>query len=126
MRLGKLKHGSRRRTGFGVALLGLAVAVAITATASARSTATIKVGLITKDVTNPFFVKIEEGATAQAKKLGAKLVYAAGKSSSDNAGERGHVEHRRRLGGSNRAVDNVFSHVCRGNTSVFRTLVQVP
>ena len=34
---------------------------------------TIKVGLITKDVTNPFFVKMKQGATAQAKKLGAEL-----------------------------------------------------
>ena len=55
--------------------------------AAAKPADTIQVGLITKDVTNPFFVKMKEGATAQAKKLGAKLVYAAGKSSSDNAGE---------------------------------------
>ena len=50
-------------------------------------TATIKVGLITKDVTNPFFVKMKAGATAQAKKLGATLVYAAGKNSSDNTSQ---------------------------------------
>ena len=30
---------------------------------------------------------MKQGATAQAKKLGAELVYAAGKSSSDNAGQ---------------------------------------
>ena len=53
----------------------------------ATSTATIKVGLITKDVTNPFFVKMKAGATAQAKKLGATLIYAAGKNSSDNASQ---------------------------------------
>jgi fructose transport system substrate-binding protein len=51
------------------------------------STANIKVGLITKDVTNPFFVKMRAGATAQAKKLGATLIYAAGKNSSDNASQ---------------------------------------
>jgi fructose transport system substrate-binding protein len=50
-------------------------------------TATIKIGLITKDVTNPFFVKMRAGATAQAKKLGAQLIYAAGKNSSDNASQ---------------------------------------
>jgi len=50
-------------------------------------TATIKVGLITKDVTNPFFVKMKAGATASAKKLGATLMYAAGKNSSDNASQ---------------------------------------
>jgi fructose transport system substrate-binding protein len=51
------------------------------------ATATVKVGLITKDVTNPFFVKMKAGATAQAKKLGATLIYAAGKNSSDNASQ---------------------------------------
>ena len=54
---------------------------------TAKQSATIKVGLITKDVTNPFFVKMKAGATAQAKKLGAELLYAAGKNSSDNAGQ---------------------------------------
>ena len=55
--------------------------------------ATIKVGLITKDVTNPFFVKMKQGATAQAKKLGAELVYAAGKSGSDNASQIAAIEN---------------------------------
>ncbi|RYF52601.1 MAG: sugar ABC transporter substrate-binding protein, partial [Comamonadaceae bacterium] len=32
------------------------------------------IGLITKTETNPFFVKMKEGATAEAKKLGAKVV----------------------------------------------------
>jgi fructose transport system substrate-binding protein len=71
-------------------LLGAAVAAyaALGASATPTSrTATIKVGLITKDVTNPFFVKMRAGATAQAKKLGAKLIYAAGKNSSDNASQ---------------------------------------
>ena len=43
--------------------------------------------LITKTDTNPFFVKMKEGATAEAKKLGAKLVSAAGKTDGDNAGQ---------------------------------------
>src|SRR5881409_749085 len=68
-------------------LVGSAVASTVASASSSRSEATIKVGLITKDVTNPFFVKMKQGATAQAKKLGAELVYAAGKSSSDNAGQ---------------------------------------
>src|SRR5713101_4163323 len=53
----------------------------------AKASTGIKVGLITKDVTNPFFVKMRAGATAQAKKLGATLLYAAGKNSSDNASQ---------------------------------------
>src|SRR5947207_7864519 len=81
--------------------LGLAAAVAALATValtlatagSAQHDATIKVGLITKDVTNPFFVKMKQGATAQAKKLGATLVYAAGKNSSDNASQIAAIEN---------------------------------
>ena len=74
-------------------VLGLVVVVSVTVTAVAGAStskpaaATIKVALITKDATNPFFVKMRAGATAQAKKLGAELRYAAGKSSSDNAGQ---------------------------------------
>jgi fructose transport system substrate-binding protein len=73
-----------------VLLLGVAVAAYAALGASATPTgrtATIKIGLITKDVTNPFFVKMRAGATAQAKKLGAQLIYAAGKNSSDNASQ---------------------------------------
>ncbi|MEN9842573.1 MAG: hypothetical protein RLZZ612_402 [Pseudomonadota bacterium] len=45
------------------------------------------IGLITKTETNPFFVKMKEGAAAEAKKLGAKLLTAAGKTDGDNAGQ---------------------------------------
>ena len=45
------------------------------------------IGLITKTETNPFFVKMKEGATAEAKRLGARLVSAAGKTDGDNAGQ---------------------------------------
>jgi fructose transport system substrate-binding protein len=45
------------------------------------------IGLITKTESNPFFVKMKEGATAEAKKLGAKLIAAAGKTDGDNAGQ---------------------------------------
>jgi fructose transport system substrate-binding protein len=51
------------------------------------------VALITKDATNPFFVKMHQGASAQAKKLGAQLKYAAGKSSSDNASQIAAIEN---------------------------------
>src|SRR6185503_18215241 len=70
-----------------VLAVGTASAVAVASATTEKQTATIKVGLITKDVTNPFFVKMKQGATAQAKALGAQLKYAAGKSSSDNAGQ---------------------------------------
>ncbi len=90
-------RSSRRRTPFvAAALLAVVVTTAIVAVASAGTStrsADIKVGLITKDVTNPFFVKMKAGATAQAKKLGAELVYAAGKSSSDNASQIAAIEN---------------------------------
>ena len=81
----------------GLALLALIATAIATTVASARpassSATTIKVGLITKDVTNPFFVKMKAGATAEAKKRGAQLIYAAGKSSSDNASQIAAIEN---------------------------------
>ncbi|MGV9346712.1 substrate-binding domain-containing protein [Streptomyces spiralis] len=47
----------------------------------------VKVGLITKTDTNPFFVKMKEGAEKAAKDDGAQLVTAAGKFDGDNAGQ---------------------------------------
>jgi fructose transport system substrate-binding protein len=70
----------------GVLLAVAAITVMVTS-AAARPTATVKVGLITKDATNPFFVKMHAGANAVASKAGAQLLYAAGKDSSDNAGQ---------------------------------------
>src|SRR3954451_24888726 len=94
-------HGaspSRRLRVVSVALVLVLVATAAVVTAaSARTTnkrATIKVGLITKDATNPFFVKMKAGAAASAKKLGAQLLTAAGKSSSDTAGEIAAIENQ--------------------------------
>ena len=86
----------RHALGLVAVLLALAVAAAVVAAASAKPTAksaSVKVGLITKDATNPFFVKMRAGATASAKKLGAQLIYAAGKSSSDNASQIAAIEN---------------------------------
>ena len=47
----------------------------------------VKVGLITKTDTNPFFVKMKEGAEQAAKDNGVELVSAAGKFDGDNAGQ---------------------------------------
>jgi fructose transport system substrate-binding protein len=47
----------------------------------------VKVGLITKTDTNPFFVKMKEGAEKAAKEDGVQLVTAAGKFDGDNAGQ---------------------------------------
>ena len=57
------------------------------ATSSAFAADEIVIGLITKTETNPFFVKMKEGAEAEAKKLGAKLLTAAGKIDGDTGGQ---------------------------------------
>jgi fructose transport system substrate-binding protein len=51
------------------------------------------IGLITKTETNPFFVKMKEGADAAAKAKGAKLLSGAGKTDGDNAGQIAHIEN---------------------------------
>jgi fructose transport system substrate-binding protein len=65
--------------------------LAATALAMAASSAMAQkepvIGLITKTDSNPFFVKMKEGAEAEAKKLGAKLLSGAGKTDGDNAGQ---------------------------------------
>ncbi|MEW2404040.1 sugar ABC transporter substrate-binding protein [Streptomyces sp. NPDC046862] len=54
---------------------------------SSAGSGDIKVGLITKTETNPFFVKMKEGAEKAAKADGVKLMTAAGKFDGDNAGQ---------------------------------------
>ena len=51
------------------------------------------IGLITKTETNPFFVKMKEGATAEAKKMGAKLLTASGKKDGDTASQIAAIEN---------------------------------
>ncbi|MEU1710325.1 sugar ABC transporter substrate-binding protein [Streptomyces sp. NPDC005706] len=54
---------------------------------SSTGSGDVKVGLITKTDTNPFFVKMKEGAEKEAKAEGVKLMTAAGKFDGDNAGQ---------------------------------------
>jgi fructose transport system substrate-binding protein len=76
-----------------VALTGAVVALALLAAAcagrssSGGSSGQVQVGLITKTETNPFFVKMKEGATKEAQAKGAKLLTAAGKFDGDNASQ---------------------------------------
>src|SRR6266496_6196644 len=55
--------------------------------AAGSSGGDITVGLITKTETNPFFVKMKEGAQAKADELGIKLLTGAGAKDGDNAGQ---------------------------------------
>ena len=68
MRTGRSGHRAVALAAVAAGLLGMAVAVAPSAHA-----AEVLVGLITKTDTNPFFVKMKEGAEAKAKELGIKL-----------------------------------------------------
>jgi fructose transport system substrate-binding protein len=88
---------SRRRP-LVLSLVLVLVASAVTAAVagannSKQAASSTKVGLITKDVTNPFFVKMKQGARAEARRLGAELIYAAGKNSSDNASQIAAIEN---------------------------------
>jgi fructose transport system substrate-binding protein len=52
----------------------------------------IKIGLITKTETNPFFVKMKEGAESKAAELGAEVQSFAGKKDGDNESQVAAVE----------------------------------
>ena len=65
----------------------LTLFAALAAAATGVTAAEPVIGLITKTETNPFFVKMKEGADAEAKAKGAKLLSAAGRADGDNAGQ---------------------------------------
>ena len=73
----------------GVMLAACSGSSATQAPASGQASAgsQIIVGLITKTETNPFFVKMKEGAQAKADELGIKLLTGAGAKDGDNAGQ---------------------------------------
>lgn len=58
-----------------------------TSTGSGSDSGEVKVGLITKTDTNPFFVKMKEGAEKAAEAEGVKLMTAVSKFDGDNAGQ---------------------------------------
>jgi fructose transport system substrate-binding protein len=66
--------------------LALGAALALAAGGAAAQSQPV-IGLITKTETNPFFVKMKEGAAEAAKAKGAKLLSGAGKADGDNAGQ---------------------------------------
>ncbi|MCM6777703.1 sugar ABC transporter substrate-binding protein [Nocardia sp. CDC159] len=65
----------------------LAVAVVTLTACGSGSGDKITVGLITKTDTNPFFVKMKEGAQREADAAGVELLTAAGKFDGDNASQ---------------------------------------
>jgi fructose transport system substrate-binding protein len=77
----------------GLVTAGLTAALALSGcgrgatSGTSGSTGKVKVGLITKTETNPFFVKMKEGAKKAADANGAELLTAAGKFDGDNEGQ---------------------------------------
>ena len=71
----------------------LAAACGGQGSSSSSSSSQVSVGLITKTETNPFFVKMKEGASQEAKAKGAKLSTAAGKFDTDNASQQTAIEN---------------------------------
>jgi fructose transport system substrate-binding protein len=79
------------------ALLATALAAVLAVTACGKSSSSssssggssgeVKIGLITKTETNPFFVKMKEGAEKEAKAKGVTLMTATGKFDPDNASQ---------------------------------------
>jgi fructose transport system substrate-binding protein len=69
-----------------------AAAVALMAFSSGASAADVGACLITKTDTNPFFVKMKEGATAKANELGVTLKAYAGKIDGDNESQVAAIE----------------------------------
>lgn len=65
----------------------LTIVAALLALAPAVSAQQPVIGLITKTESNPFFVKMREGAQAAARANGVRLLTAAGRNDADNAGQ---------------------------------------
>jgi fructose transport system substrate-binding protein len=59
----------------------------------AEQSGPVKIGLVTKTDTNPFFVKLRDSAKAQADKGGAELIAVAGKFDGDNEGQVAAIEN---------------------------------
>ena len=64
-----------------------AVGLALVGGSSARPDSSIKVGLIVKTTTNPYFADMIKGAKAQAAKLHVTLLVASGKFDGDTGGQ---------------------------------------
>lgn len=79
---------SRPVVAFGLAGLALTLAACGSGSDSSSSSGgKIKVGLITKTDTNPYFVKMKQGAEQAAKSEGVSLTTAAGKFDGDNGSQ---------------------------------------
>ena len=83
----RLRHAGTARAVLALALLMSAIPLLTGMQPAAAQDDEIIVGLITKTETNPFFVKMKEGAQAAADAAGAELMTAAGAFDADNDGQ---------------------------------------
>lgn len=82
---------TRRRVALPATFLSVALTASLGLTGCGGSDSgsddPVKIGLVTKTETNPYFVKLRESAQAMAKKKNAELVALAGKFDGDNEGQ---------------------------------------
>ncbi|GGG24002.1 sugar ABC transporter substrate-binding protein [Rhodococcoides trifolii] len=83
---------SRSTLTVGTVLMAGSLVLGLTACGGSDSDS-VKVGLITKTDSNPYFVKLREAAQAQADKSGAELVALAGAFDGDNEGQVSAIEN---------------------------------
>ncbi|NUU21494.1 MAG: sugar ABC transporter substrate-binding protein [Streptomycetaceae bacterium] len=88
------------RTTAGLAVCAVLAALSLAAcgdgsksNGSSGSSGGVKVGLITKTDTNPYFVKMKEGANKAAGEAGVQLMTASGRFDGDNAGQIAAIEN---------------------------------
>lgn len=85
-------HRRKSALTIGTALMAGSLVLGLTACSSSDSDS-VKVGLITKTDSNPYFVKLREAAQAQADSSGAELVALAGAFDGDNEGQVAAIEN---------------------------------
>jgi fructose transport system substrate-binding protein len=83
---------SRSTLVVGAVLLAASLVLGLTGCGGSDS-GSVKVGLITKTDSNPYFVKLREAAQAQADKDGAQLIALAGAFDGDNEGQVAAIEN---------------------------------
>jgi fructose transport system substrate-binding protein len=82
-----MKRGISAPGRLAVGLTAVALAAAGCGSGAKGSSKDVTIGLITKTDTNPFFVKMKQGAEKEAKAKGVKLMTAAGRFDGDNASQ---------------------------------------
>ena len=89
----RLRHAGTARVVLALALLMSAFPLLTAMQPAAAQDEQVIVGLITKTETNPFFVKMKEGAEAAAAAAGAELLTASGAFDADNAAHTAAIEN---------------------------------